>query len=65
MESGLTAQNFKCRFMKVNVTKYDEVEKAMVEVASLFGKVNILVNNAGILRDGTLIKMTHENWQRG
>lgn len=54
----------KTKFMKVNVAKFDEVEKAVQAIIAEFGKIDILVNNAGILRDATLAKMTPEQWQQ-
>lgn len=54
----------KAVYMKVNVAKFEEVEKAVQSVISEFGKIDILVNNAGILRDATLAKMTPEQWQQ-
>ncbi len=60
----LSAQGFKAKFMKVNVAKFDEVEKAINGIINEYGKVDILVNNAGILRDGTLVKMTPDQWQQ-
>lgn len=62
--NDLSAQGFKTKFLKVNVTKFDEVEKAVQEIINEFGRIDILVNNAGILRDGTLVKMTPEQWQQ-
>ena len=32
------------------------------DVASEFGEVDIVVNNAGITRDGTLMKMNYDDW---
>jgi 3-oxoacyl-[acyl-carrier protein] reductase len=43
-------------FQKVDVTSPASVEGAVEEVASRLGPVYVLVNNAGILRDGQLIK---------
>jgi len=40
----------------VNVTDEDAVEQVFNQVVADFGAVNVLVNNAGILRDGLLIK---------
>lgn len=62
--ADVTAQGFKAKFMKVNVAKLEEVEKAVAQIIQDFGKIDILVNNAGILRDATLIKMTAEQWQQ-
>ncbi len=50
------------------VASYDSVAtpeggQAIVDTAiKAFGKLDILINNAGILRDKTLVKMTPENW---
>jgi 3-oxoacyl-[acyl-carrier protein] reductase len=52
------------KFIKVNTAKYDEVERAMQLVIKQFGKIDVLINNAGITRDASLQKMTVENWQQ-
>lgn len=51
-------------FMKVNTAIYTEVEAATKQVVELCGKIEILINNAGITRDSTLKKMTPEIWQQ-
>src|SRR5664279_5391397 len=43
-------------FQKVDVTSAASVEGAVEEVAARLGAVYVLVNNAGILRDGQLVK---------
>ena len=43
-------------FQKVGVTSAASVESAVEEVAARLGAVYVLVNNAGILRDGQLVK---------
>ncbi len=54
----------KAVYMKVNVAKFDEVENAVKSIIAQFGRIDVLVNNAGILRDATLAKMTPEQWQQ-
>jgi len=49
-------------FKKVSVTNKDEVEKAVAEAHEHFGRIDILINNAGITRDRTLLKMSKEEW---
>jgi 3-oxoacyl-[acyl-carrier protein] reductase len=52
------------RFFKVNTAKFDEVDHATKETIKHFGKIDILINNAGITRDASLQKMTIEQWQQ-
>ncbi|WP_439184517.1 3-oxoacyl-ACP reductase FabG [Carboxylicivirga taeanensis] len=51
-------------FRKVNTANYDEVVAASREVIEKYGKVDVLINNAGITRDATLKKMTPDQWQQ-
>ena len=44
-------------FQKVDVTRAASVDAAVEEVAGRWGVVHVLVNNAGILRDGQLVKV--------
>lgn len=58
------AQKLNSVFMKVNTADYNEIELAAKKVNDLFGRIDILINNAGITRDSTLKKMTVEQWQQ-
>ena len=51
-------------FDKVNSANYMEVENAAKKVHEKYGRIDILINNAGITRDSTLKKMTPELWQQ-
>ena len=46
----------------VDVTDPQSVESAFHQIETAFGPVEILVNNAGITRDGLLMRMSDENW---
>jgi 3-oxoacyl-[acyl-carrier protein] reductase len=46
-----------------NVVEFKEVEEAVNEVFETFGAVDIVVNNAGVIRDNLLFKMTDTDWQ--
>jgi acetoacetyl-CoA reductase len=48
--------------LKANVQHPEEVKPAIALVAERFGKIDFLVNNAGITRDRTLAKMSHADW---
>ncbi len=47
-----------------DVSKYEDVEKMAEEIKNKFGRLDILINNAGICQDKTLANMTKEQWQR-
>lgn len=62
--SNLRAQGYACEFMKVSTTDVSGIESATKEVFERFGKIDVLINNAGITRDKTLLKMSHDEWQQ-
>ena len=47
----------------VNVSKQEEVQALVKYAIDTYGTLDIMVNNAGINRDGMLHKMPVENWQ--
>ena len=47
---------------KFNVASFEDTEKGIAKIAEEHGKIEILVNNAGITRDGTLVKMRRDMW---
>jgi len=49
--------------VKFDVSNFAAVKEAVGAIAKEHGPVEILVNNAGITRDGTMHRMTPEAWQ--
>ena len=47
---------------RLDVQDPDAVEPAVASVIEAFGKIDVLVNNAGITRDRSLAKMSSEEW---
>ena len=45
------------KFYKVNVANRQEVQEWVDDVAKTFGRVDVLINNAGVLRDGLFVKV--------
>jgi len=52
------------QYKHVNVTQAEEVDAAVEELVGEWGKVDILINNAGILRDGQLAKVKEGELQK-
>lgn len=49
--------------LEADVSRFDAVSALMKQIQAQFGGLDVLVNNAGILRDRTVKKMTVEEWQ--
>jgi acetoacetyl-CoA reductase len=47
---------------KFDVAKYAEVEKNIAQLVATHGPIHVLVNNAGITKDGFLHKMSEDDW---
>ena len=46
----------------VDVADHENVNAVCKEVIEEYGKVNVLINNAGVTRDGLLMRMKPEDW---
>lgn len=48
--------------IQASVEDRDAVDAAFAEIEAALGPVELLVNNAGITRDGLIVKMSDDNW---
>ena len=51
-------------YVKADVSNSEDVANMFSEVKSLLGPVDVLVNNAGITKDGLLLRMTEEDFEK-
>ena len=58
----IAAQGGKISFRKTDITDREDVKKAVAEAHAVHGRIDILINNAGIIRDRSFVKMTDEEW---
>jgi acetoacetyl-CoA reductase len=49
---------------KFDVAEFKSCEKGVAEITQKLGPIDVLVNNAGITRDTTIVKMTPEQWEQ-
>jgi acetoacetyl-CoA reductase len=48
---------------KFDVAEFKSCEQGVAEITQKLGPIDVLVNNAGITRDTTIVKMTPEQWE--
>jgi 3-oxoacyl-[acyl-carrier protein] reductase len=59
----ITASGGKAYALQANVSKEDDVDGLIKTVLERSGRLDVLVNNAGITRDGLLMRMKTSDWQ--
>lgn len=47
---------------KFDVSNAEQVNAGIAEIVEKYGRIDVLVNNAGITRDGLFMRMSEENW---
>lgn len=64
LETELNELGIKAKGYQSNAAKIEECEELIKKVASDFGKIDILINNAGITKDNLLMRMTEEDFDQ-
>lgn len=62
VEKMLTSYGVKAKGYKSNAANLKQAEEFIAAVVADFGRFDVIVNNAGITRDGLLMRMSEENW---
>ena len=58
----LEAYGIKAKGYRSDASMFDAAEELVNSVVADFGQIDVLINNAGITRDGLLMRMTEEQW---
>ena len=56
--------SIECLIVKADVSKAEEVESIVKQVINKFGRIDVLVNNAGITRDTLLMRMKEDDFDK-
>ncbi|RYG29297.1 MAG: SDR family NAD(P)-dependent oxidoreductase, partial [Chitinophagaceae bacterium] len=62
LEKELASGGTKVIGYRSDASKFDQAEKLINDIVEAFGTIDIVVNNAGITKDGLLMRMTEEQW---
>ena len=62
LETELSAFGIKAKGYRSDAANYTEAEQLITDVVTDFGKLDCLINNAGITKDGLLMRMSEEQW---
>ncbi|MGJ1205275.1 3-oxoacyl-[acyl-carrier-protein] reductase [Sphingobacterium lactis] len=62
LEKDLEQFGTKVKGYRSDASKFNEAEQLINDIVADFGTLDIVVNNAGITKDGLLMRMTEENW---
>lgn len=54
----------KVKAYQSDASDYDAAQKLVEDVISEFGKIDILINNAGITKDNLMLRMSKEDWDK-
>ena len=62
LEKELVAFNVKAKGYQSNAGVYEEAQSLIESIVEEFGQIDVLINNAGITKDGLLMRMGGDDW---
>jgi len=62
LEQELQSYGTQVKGYRSDASKFDEADQLITDIMADFGKLDIVINNAGITKDGLLMRMTEEQW---
>ena len=64
LKEEIEKNNVEAMFVQGDVTDFERWQEISKEVIAKFGQIDVLVNNAGITKDGLLLRMTEDDFSR-
>ncbi|HUL31899.1 MAG TPA: 3-oxoacyl-[acyl-carrier-protein] reductase [Thermodesulfobacteriota bacterium] len=62
LEKEVKSKGLSLGLLKADVTQFDQVKAMVEETFARYGRIDILVNNVGLVRDNFLMLMSDEDW---
>jgi 3-oxoacyl-[acyl-carrier protein] reductase len=62
LEDELSQMGIKAKGYKSNAGDFNAAQELIDGIVNDFGQIDVLINNAGITKDGLLMRMSEENW---
>lgn len=59
---AMKREGYDAIYQQISVTEEEAVKEAVKDAHAHFGRIDILINNAGITKDRTLLKMSKQEW---
>ena len=63
LKKEIESNNVSCEFVEADVANFEQCENMIKETIEKFGKIDVLVNNAGITKDGLIMRMKKEDFE--
>ena len=63
LKKEIEQNNVKCLAVQGDVSKFEDCERFVKEIIEYYGRIDVLVNNAGITKDTLLMRMKKEDFE--
>ncbi|NLX67299.1 MAG: 3-oxoacyl-[acyl-carrier-protein] reductase [Bacteroidales bacterium] len=61
-EQEIAALGVTCKGYASNAANFEDTHKVVEQIMQDFGRIDILINNAGITKDGLMMRMSEQQW---
>ena len=63
LKKEIESNNVRCEFVEADVANFEQCENMVKQTIEKFGRIDVLVNNAGITKDGLIMRMKKEDFE--
>ena len=63
LKKEIEANGVRCEFVQADVANFEQCENMVKDTIQKLGKIDVLVNNAGITKDGLIMRMKKEDFE--